>query len=117
MSVQLSERAGGASGRLADLVVHVVQVEKGNHSGLVRSNAIAYRGLVCERAVDVTERNAMFVHLLVWDRRYTGGFFKDLLTGLFDVTSYLQHVILVIPPRIILSELKDRSHGERRRSR
>ncbi|XP_043526432.1 cilia- and flagella-associated protein 61-like [Frieseomelitta varia] len=44
----------------------------------------------------------MFVHILVWDRRYTGHFFADLLTGLFNVTSYLQHVILVIPPRIII---------------
>ncbi|KAK1125027.1 hypothetical protein K0M31_006364 [Melipona bicolor] len=56
-------------------------------------------------AEDVTERNSMFVHILVWDRRYTGRFFADLLTGLFDVTSYLQHVILVMPPRIIIPDV------------
>lgn len=50
----------------------------------------------------MTEGNAMFIHILVWDKRYTGNFFADLLTGLFDITSCLQHVILVVPPQIII---------------
>ncbi|XP_026674181.1 cilia- and flagella-associated protein 61-like [Ceratina calcarata] len=54
---------------------------------------------------DVTEMNTMFLHLLVWDKRYTGHFYEDLLTGLFDFTSYLQHVILVLPPQIILADV------------
>ncbi|XP_076629845.1 cilia- and flagella-associated protein 61 [Colletes latitarsis] len=54
---------------------------------------------------NVTERNSMFVHFLVWDRRYTGHFFEDLLTGLFDVASYLLHVILVLPPRVIPADV------------
>ncbi|XP_043265617.1 cilia- and flagella-associated protein 61-like [Colletes gigas] len=54
---------------------------------------------------NVTERDSMFVHFLVWDRRYTGHFFEDLLTGLFDVASYLLHVILVLPPRVIPADV------------
>lgn len=61
----------------------------------------------------MTEGNAMFIHILVWDKRYTGNFFADLLTGLFDITSCLQHVILVVPPQIIIRESKDGSFGRR----
>ncbi|XP_076235027.1 cilia- and flagella-associated protein 61 [Calliopsis andreniformis] len=41
--------------------------------------------------------------------RYTGRFFEDLLTGLFDVAPYLLHVILVLPPRVIPGDLYVRS--------
>ena len=57
----------------------------------------------------MTESNALFVHFLVWDRRYTGRFFEDLLTGLFEVAPYLLHVILVLPPRVIPGDPCDRS--------
>ncbi|XP_053977113.1 cilia- and flagella-associated protein 61-like [Hylaeus volcanicus] len=67
---------------------------------------------VLERLENVTERNAMFVHFLVWDRRYTGRFFEDLLTGLFDVALYLLHVILVLPPRVIPGDPSNRSSAD-----
>ncbi|XP_076759809.1 cilia- and flagella-associated protein 61 [Xylocopa sonorina] len=57
------------------------------------------------RVENVTESNAMFAHILLWDKRYTGRFFEDLLTGFFDVASYLLHVILVVPPGIILADV------------
>ncbi|CAL7938183.1 unnamed protein product [Xylocopa violacea] len=57
------------------------------------------------RVSNVTESNAMFVHILVWDKRYTGRFFEDLLTGLFDMASCLLHVMLVVPPGIILADV------------
>lgn len=71
-----------------------------------RRNEFAYRGsrLKKKRVQQVTEKNSMFVHVLVWDIRYTGHFFEKLLSGLFDVTSYLEYILIVIPPRIILSE-------------
>ncbi|XP_012344888.2 cilia- and flagella-associated protein 61-like [Apis florea] len=57
------------------------------------------------RVQQVTEKNSMFVHVLVWDARYTGHFFEKLLSGLFDVTSYLEYILIVIPPRIILTDV------------
>ncbi|XP_029157071.1 LOW QUALITY PROTEIN: cilia- and flagella-associated protein 61-like [Nylanderia fulva] len=52
-----------------------------------------------------TERNTMFVHLLVWDERYSNNnFLKELLSATFDITIYCQHVILVVPPRVILGD-------------
>lgn len=45
----------------------------------------------------------MFVHLLVWDERYSGRFLKDLLAALFDIAADCQHVILVVPPRRVTS--------------
>ncbi|XP_072759857.1 cilia- and flagella-associated protein 61 [Anoplolepis gracilipes] len=52
-----------------------------------------------------TERNTMFVHLLVWDEHYLDDFLKELLAAIFDITTYCQHVILVVPPRITLGDL------------
>ncbi|XP_034179175.2 cilia- and flagella-associated protein 61 isoform X2 [Osmia lignaria lignaria] len=60
------------------------------------------------RLENVTERNAMFVHFLAWDKRYIGHFFEALLTGVFDIAFYLQHVILVVPPRVILADVFER---------
>ncbi|XP_076395466.1 cilia- and flagella-associated protein 61 [Megachile rotundata] len=60
------------------------------------------------RLENVTERNALFVHFLAWDKRYTGHFFEDLLTGLFDIASYLQHVMLVVPPQVTLADVFER---------
>ncbi|CAK9824741.1 Cilia- and flagella-associated protein 61 [Anthophora retusa] len=54
---------------------------------------------------DVTEGNSMFVHFLAWDRRYTGNFFEELMTSIFDSASNLQHVLLVLPPQIILADI------------
>lgn len=42
----------------------------------------------------------MFVHLLVWDTRYSETFFKDLLSRIFTITSYCLHVIMVSPPSL-----------------
>ncbi|XP_011691947.1 PREDICTED: LOW QUALITY PROTEIN: cilia- and flagella-associated protein 61-like [Wasmannia auropunctata] len=47
-----------------------------------------------------TERNTMFVHLLVWDERYSNEFLGELLAAVFDNTTYCQYVILVVPPRV-----------------
>nr|XP_031847355.1 cilia- and flagella-associated protein 61 [Nomia melanderi] len=58
---------------------------------------------------DATERNSLFVHLLVWDSRYTGRFFEDLLTGLFNIAPYLLHVILVHPAGVGPGDLSRRS--------
>ncbi|CAK9809305.1 hypothetical protein ANTQUA_LOCUS5981 [Anthophora quadrimaculata] len=54
---------------------------------------------------DVTEGNSMFVHFLVWDKRYTGHFFEELTTSVFDSASYLQHMLLVLPPQIIPGDI------------
>lgn len=51
----------------------------------------------------------MFVHLLVWDERYSDEFLKELLAAIFDITTYCQHVILVVPPRVALGDLFYRS--------
>lgn len=52
----------------------------------------------------------MFVHLLVWDERYSDDeFLKELLAEIFDITTYCQHVILVVPPRVTLGDLFYRS--------
>ncbi|XP_032670980.1 uncharacterized protein LOC116844024 [Odontomachus brunneus] len=56
----------------------------------------------------VTERNTMFIHWLVWDDSYSDHFLKDLLTALFDITTYCQHVILVIPPRVTPADVFER---------
>ncbi|KAL6419679.1 hypothetical protein ACFW04_001261 [Cataglyphis niger] len=48
-----------------------------------------------KRIPTVTERNTMFVHLLVWDERYLNEFLKELLAAIFDITTFCQHVILV----------------------
>ncbi|XP_026827865.1 cilia- and flagella-associated protein 61-like [Ooceraea biroi] len=42
----------------------------------------------------------MFVHLLVWDERYAAEFLGELLAAIFDITTYCEHVILVVPPRV-----------------
>ncbi|XP_070155568.1 cilia- and flagella-associated protein 61 [Polyergus mexicanus] len=57
----------------------------------------------------VTERNTMFVHLLVWDEHYSDDeFLKELLAAIFDITTYCQHVILVVPPRVTLANIFER---------
>lgn len=53
-----------------------------------------------KRIPAATERNTMFVHLLVWDERYSNQFLGELLAAVFDITTYCQYVILVIPPRV-----------------
>lgn len=58
-----------------------------------------------ERIKTVTPRNAFFVHLLVWDKRHTAEFFRELLIAIFDFTTYCEHVILVVPPRVTLGDL------------
>lgn len=47
----------------------------------------------------------MFVHLLVWDERYSNEFLSELLAALFDITTYCQYVILVLPPRVTPGDL------------
>lgn len=49
----------------------------------------------------------MFVHLLVWDERYSNEFLSELLAALFDITTYCQYVILVLPPRVTPGDLAD----------
>ncbi|XP_011864945.1 PREDICTED: cilia- and flagella-associated protein 61-like [Vollenhovia emeryi] len=53
-----------------------------------------------KRILTATERNTMFVHLLVWDERYSNKFLAELLAAVFDMTTYCQYVILVVPPRV-----------------
>ncbi|XP_018339954.1 PREDICTED: cilia- and flagella-associated protein 61-like isoform X2 [Trachymyrmex septentrionalis] len=47
-----------------------------------------------------TERNTMFVHLLVWDELYSNEFLGELLAAVFDSSTDCQYVVLVIPPRV-----------------
>ncbi|XP_025154418.1 cilia- and flagella-associated protein 61 [Harpegnathos saltator] len=61
-----------------------------------------------KRILAATERNTMFVHWLVWDENYSDHFLKDLLAALFDITTYCQHVILVIPPRVAPADVFER---------
>ncbi|XP_050449649.1 cilia- and flagella-associated protein 61-like [Cataglyphis hispanica] len=60
------------------------------------------------RIPTVTERNTMFVHLLVWNERYLDEFLKELLAAIFDITTFCQHVILVVPPRVTLASIFER---------
>ncbi|KAG5308923.1 CFA61 protein, partial [Pseudoatta argentina] len=48
----------------------------------------------------VTERNTMFIHLLVWDELYSNEFLRELLTAVFDNTTFCQYVVLVIPSQV-----------------
>ncbi|KAG5313378.1 CFA61 protein, partial [Acromyrmex insinuator] len=47
-----------------------------------------------------TERNTMFIHLLVWDELYSNEFLGELLTAVFDNTTFCQYVVLVIPSQV-----------------
>jgi len=42
----------------------------------------------------------MFIHLLVWDERYSNEFLEELLAAVFDNTTYCQFVVLLVPPRV-----------------
>ncbi|RLU19878.1 hypothetical protein DMN91_008437, partial [Ooceraea biroi] len=50
----------------------------------------------------------MFVHLLVWDERYAAEFLGELLAAIFDITTYCEHVILVVPPRVTPADAFER---------
>lgn len=52
------------------------------------------------RVPGVTERNTLFVHMLVWDVRYNEIFLKRLLDAVFISSIHTTHVILVMPPWI-----------------
>lgn len=82
--------------------------ERGRTLGAITRPLLSF---VYKRLENVTERNAMFVHFLAWDKRYIGHFFEALLTGVFDMAFYLQHVILVVPPQVILGDPSNRSFG------
>lgn len=45
-----------------------------------------------------TNRNTLFVHLLVWDPSYVQEFLRVMLDSLFMNYNYLQHIVLVVPP-------------------
>ncbi|XP_012061304.1 PREDICTED: cilia- and flagella-associated protein 61-like [Atta cephalotes] len=47
-----------------------------------------------------TERNTMFIHLLVWDELYSNEFLGELLAAVFDSTTYCQYVVLIIPSQV-----------------
>ncbi|KAG5345016.1 CFA61 protein, partial [Acromyrmex heyeri] len=42
----------------------------------------------------------MFIHLLVWDELYSNKFLRELLTAVFDNTTFCQYVVLVIPSQV-----------------
>lgn len=67
---------------------------------LCRASLLEIGASFSKRIPAATERNTMFVHLLVWDERYSNQFLGELLAAVFDITTYCQYVILVIPPRV-----------------
>lgn len=52
----------------------------------------------------------MFVHLLVWDEHSPNEFLGELLAAVFDITTYCEYVILVVPPRVTPGDLSTPIH-------
>ncbi|XP_048505181.1 cilia- and flagella-associated protein 61-like [Athalia rosae] len=49
----------------------------------------------------ITERNTLFVHMLLWDVRYKDSeFYKRLLDAVFISNIHATHVILIMPPLV-----------------
>ncbi|CAG2054778.1 unnamed protein product [Timema podura] len=47
----------------------------------------------------VSPRNTLFIHLLVWDSKHTYEFLKPLLHSLFQDCTYLQNIMITVPPK------------------
>lgn len=56
------------------------------------------------RLFDLNYENTIFIHLLIWDRRYNWEFLSYILKSQFLNSVKLQNIVLIAPPKCDASE-------------